>query len=146
MDKLAEEQIIWVKIPNAIMKNPAPHLSRPIFDPCNIDVKLPESRPRGYVQVTRLVKDIADNSEFIKIGRAATCSILKSLSTRPLAVQEVQYKLNTDVDSNVLISLSDFLQQADVKSYGITQHNVHQYLAISGLLLVYNPQSQSSKV
>ena len=34
VDKLAEEQIIWVKFPNAIMKNPAPHLSRPIFDPC----------------------------------------------------------------------------------------------------------------
>ena len=118
------------------MKNPAPHLSKPIFDPCNIDVKLPESRPRGYVQVSRLVKDIADNSEFIKIGRAATCSILKSLSMHPLSVQEVQYKLNTNVESNVLISLSDFLQQSDVKSHGITQHNVHQYLAISGLLLL----------
>ena len=63
-----------------------------------------------------------------------------------MAVKEIQYKLNTDLDSNILISLRDFLKQKDVQNRGITQHNVHQYLAVASLTLVYNPQSSSSKV
>ena len=116
VDHVAEQRIIWMRFPESILRNPAPHLSIPIWDPININVQLPESRPRGYIQVTHLAKDVTDNSEFIKIGKSATLSILKSLSSRPLAVKEMQYKLNTDIDSNVLISLRDFLKQKYVKN------------------------------
>ena len=61
------------------------------------------------------------------MGKSATLSILKSLKTRPLAVAEIQYKLNTDLDEQVLISLKDFLNQKDVQKKGVTQYNVHKH-------------------
>ena len=108
VDHLVEQRIIWIHFPESILRNPAPQLSISIWDPVNINVHLHENRPRGYIQVTRLARDVTDNSELIKIGKSATLSILKSLSSRPLVVKEIQYKLNTDIDSNVLISLRDF--------------------------------------
>ena len=80
------------------------------------------------------------------MAKGATSAILRNLTSRPLATKEVQYKLNQDIDSKVLVSLQDFLQQPNVISRGINQHNVHNYLTTAGFLLVFNPQSQSSKV
>ena len=61
-------------------------------------------------------------------------------------MQEVQFKLNQDIDSKVIVSLKDFLEQPNVISRGINKHNVHNYLTVARLLLMFNPQSQSSKV
>ena len=42
-DKIAENQIIWIKYPESIMKNPFPNLTTPIFDPSNINVQQPHN-------------------------------------------------------------------------------------------------------
>ena len=108
IDHLAEQKIIWVCFPESIMRNPAPDLSSPLWDPENINVQLQKSRPQGFIQVTCFAKEVTNASEFIKMGKLATLSILKILKTIPLAVKEIQYKLNTDLDDQVLISLKDF--------------------------------------
>ena len=115
IDHLAINKIIWVCFPQSILRNPAPQLNLPLWDPENINIQLNKSRPRGFIQVTRFAKEVTNANEFIKMGKSATLSILKSLKTRPLAVAEIQYKLNTDLDDQVLISLKDFLNQKDVK-------------------------------
>ena len=46
----------------------------------------------------------------------------------------------------MLISLKEFLHLPDVAGRGITEQNLHQYLTAATLLIVLNPNSQSSKV
>ena len=68
---------------------------------------------------------------------------MRNLKNKPLAIQEVQYKLNQDIDGGLLISLSDFLAREEVKQQGYTENN---NLTTSALLLVYNPASSSTKI
>ena len=145
-DKVSENQIVWIQNPDAIMTCPLPNLKVPVHDPSNINIVQPHNRPCGFVRVSQVAKHIKDNGEFIRIVKGATVSILKNIISRPLATREVQFKLNQDIDTNVLISLNDFLQQPDVIARGINKLNVHNYLTAAGLLLMFNPQSQSSKV
>ena len=98
------------------MKCPFPNLTVPIHDLSNINIQQPHDRRRGFIHVSRIAKHIEDNGEFIKMAKGATASILKNLISRPLATKEVQFKLNQDIDTKVLISLKDFLQEPDVIS------------------------------
>ena len=113
-DKISENQIVWVKNPDAIMKCPLPHLQVPLYDLSNINIEQPHTRHSGFITVSRVAKHIKDNGDFIKMAKGATHSILKNLISRPLAMKEVQFKLNQDIDTNVLVSLKDFLKQPDV--------------------------------
>ena len=115
-------------------------------DPVNINLKLAPTRPRGWIRVTWQALPVGDNTEFLNMACHATMAIMKNLQNRPLAVKELQYKLRQDCDSQVLLSLCEFLKQPSVIAKGITAHNVHQHLTTSGLLVVFNPHSSSSKV
>lgn len=77
---------------------------------------------------------------------ASTISILKSLRQKPLAMLELQYKIQQDVDQGVLVSLDHFLQNLEVVDKGITRENVAWLIIPAALLLVINPNSESSKV
>ena len=92
-DRLTEAGISWIQHPSAIMTSPFPNIKQPAWDPVNVDVIHPESRPRGFIHVKRICKKLDDQGEFIKIAKAATASVLRNLKVRPLAVDEVNYKL-----------------------------------------------------
>ena len=145
-DKLAEDNITWIKNPESILTNPCPNIKIPISDPKNVYLSKPDTRPRGFIKVTRIAEHIQDSGEFIKIAKGATIGVLRNLKSRPLAAKEIQFKLNQDMDSKVLISLKDFLKLDEVIDQGISQDNVHRFLTAAGLLMVFNPQSSSSQV
>ena len=81
MDHMAIDNIIWVPFPHSIQENPAPGLQVPLWDPQNIHVQLNPHRPRGYIQLKHFTKPVNNNQEFIKIGKSASLSVLKSLKS-----------------------------------------------------------------
>ena len=115
-------------------------LTTPITDPSMVAVKQLPTRPQGYIQVSRQAKHINDHGDFTRMARGLSLAILRNLVGRPLATREIEYKIQQDLDSKVLISLKDFLQLPDVIGRGITEQNVHQYLTAAALLIVFNPK------
>ena len=128
------------------MAHPYTDLKVSIFDIPNIHVKPPINQPTGRIQVSWVSTHIEDNGDFFRLARSSSATILKTLSTRPLATKELLFKLNQDIDSEVLVSLKDFLNRPDVKDRDITKFNVHNYLMTMALILVTNPHNQSSKI
>ena len=51
-DKVSENQIVWIKNPDAIMTCPLPDLEVPVYDPSNINIIQPHNRPRSFVRVS----------------------------------------------------------------------------------------------
>ena len=145
-DTLAEKSIRWVQSPNAIMTNPFPGLKTPCWNPENIAIAHPDTRPRGTVKVSRIYQNIDNKDSFKKIAKNATCSVLRNLRNRPLAVKELDYKIKQDVDNSLLIPLEDFLLKPEVISQGFNKDNIANYLIASAILLVYNPNSTSTKI
>jgi hypothetical protein len=146
-DKIGENRIIWIKNPEALMTTPQLRNEKiPIYDLQKLSTTNNAKRPRGHIQLSRVTEKIQDKGEFRRIAMAATYAILHSLKTRPLAIKEVQFKINIDIDNKVLVSLTEFLQYPQVIAQGITASNVNHYLTSAGLILVFNPQSDSSKV
>ena len=82
----------------------------------------------------------------MKIAKQSTARILRNIKDNPLIIQEVQFKLNQDIDGGLLVSLKDFLNREEVKQQGYKNHNIHEYLTASTLLLVFNPGSSSTKI
>jgi len=72
--------------------------------------------------------------------------VLKNLKNRPLAVEELSYKIKQDVDNNLLVPLDEFLKRPEVIAQGFTSENISKYLIASAILLVYNPASSSTKI
>ena len=118
-DVVANREVTWHPLEGSIMSCPAPDLTTPLTDPQNMSRPLNPSRPRGYVQVKRLAKEIPNNSEFINMARQQTVSILKGLKDKPLVTQELNFKIQQDVKTEGLISLSDFLNKPSVISKGL---------------------------
>ena len=56
---LAENSIKWV------MENPFPSLKTPYWEPENVSISHPDTRPRGSIQVFRIYQKI-DNKESFK--------------------------------------------------------------------------------
>ena len=96
--------------------------------------------------MSRQAKHIDDHGDFIEIAERSSAALLKTLVGQPLITQEIGYKIRQDLDSRVLISLKDFLKLPDIVGRGITEENVHQHLMAAALLIVFNLNSQSSKV
>ena len=117
-----------------------------MHDPTNIKCKHPLDRPKGFIRVKRQCKKIEDHGEFMQIAKQSTARILKNIKDNPLIIQEVQFKLNQDIDGGLLVSLKDFLNREEVKQQGYTHHNILEYLTASALLLVFNPSSSSTKI
>ena len=114
-DQLSEQEITWVCHSEAKMVNPFPLITIPMSDPANVTLTHPPHRPRGFIRVSRIAEKIEDRGDFQKIAKAASAGILRNLTTRPLATKEIQYKLNQDFDSNLLISLKNFLNKPEVR-------------------------------
>ena len=81
-DHITESQIIWVPNKEAVMKPPLPELKTPSYDPSNISVKQPHDRPRGFINVTRISKQSQDNTEFLRLAKGATSSLLKNIKNQ----------------------------------------------------------------
>ena len=145
-DTLAEKSIKWVKHPHSTMRNPFPDLNSPYWEPKNVAVDHPDFRPRGSVRVSRIFENMDNKQSFQHIAKSATTSVLRNLKNRPLAVQELAYKIKQDIDNKLLIPLDDFLKKPDVIAQGFTPENISKFLISSAILLVYNPASTSSKV
>ena len=144
--KMSEDKIQWIQDPEAKMECPHPSLKTPIFDPSNADIEVNPQRPKGVIKATRLYKEVQDTTEFTQIAKHATLSVLKGLRGKPLSSQELNYKIRLDIDQGVLVPLEDFLQRDVIKKRGINAGNIQEHLLPSGLLVVYNPLSQSTQV
>ena len=88
------------------MENPFPSLKKPYWQPANVSISHPDSRPRGFIQVFRIYQNI-DNEESFK--SIATSSVLRNLKNRPLAVEELSYKIKQD----------EFLKRPEVIAQGL---------------------------
>ena len=145
-DTLAEKSIKWVKNPKSVMENPFPSLKTPYWEPANVSISHPDSRPRGSIQVFRIYQNIDNEESFKSIARHATSSVLRNLKNRPLAVEELSYKIKQDVDNNLLVPLDEFLKRPEVIAQGFTSENISKYLIASAILVMYNPASSSTKI
>ena len=72
--------------------------------------------------------------------------MLRNLKNRPLAVEELSYKIKQDVDNNLLVPLDEFLKRPEVIAQGFTSENISKYLIASAILVMYNPASSSTKI
>ena len=145
-DAICKKNISWKPHPHADLINPPyPNLSIPVWDPACLGIEHPQNRPRGSISVVRQTQKLQDAGSYSKIARGSTASVLRNLKNRPLAVQEIQFKLRQDVDQGTLVRLTDFLNFPDVKDAGITPDNVGNHVTPSSLLLVWNPGSSNTK-
>ena len=72
--------------------------------------------------------------------------MLKNLKNRPLAVEELSYKIKQDVDNNLLVPLDEFLKRSEVIAQRFTSENISKYLIASAILVMYNDASSSTKI
>ena len=126
--------------------DPYRSLKLPIFDVSNIGVQHPPNRPCGKIHLKRQASPIHEKNTFVRTARYSSLSALKKLKNKPHMSRELGFKLSQDVDSGVLLKISDFLELPEVKAAGITATNYHQFVVPSPIHIVANLGSRSSPI
>ena len=116
--------------------NHFPDINLPVYNPQYLGISYPPNRPQGYLKTTWLHRKLEKLGEHAKMAFKSNVNTIKSLTGKPLTVQELKYKLSNDVKDKTLMGLSTFLQLPNVIKEGITPSKVGKYVTPSPLVLV----------
>ena len=121
------------------MKNPVYYLE-------NGGILHPKYHTRGMVHLMREMKQINAKDKFSRAAEISSESPLKALQTKLSISKELSFKLARDIDNEILVKLSEYLELPLVKYEEISTKNVSEYLCPSTIHLVANSASKGLSI
>merc|ERR1712089_72690 len=146
VQELYKKSCYWKQVLGSTLSmdiEPYKTLKKPYYYMEKLGINHPPNRPRGQVHIKRVFRIPKGNKEFTYTAKMSSLSALRTLQDKPAMAKEVPYKLRADVNNEILIKLSEFLQLPEVKQAGITMKNAQEFICPAPLHLVANVNSKS---